>query len=154
MFPSIARPLQKYLRTTRQHLHYSLSNTTGHLSESLHQGISYRSFLKRYFSPRPQLAYPSQGSIHDTSYKLTQKCWSIRFYFKFSFRYFLTFFYSGGESVEWSIQSEANLTSNITESTVFLLANQDFSLLVQCYEHPRIQLRNCRKKIFQSILYL
>lgn len=115
LFPSIARPLQKYLRTTRQHLHYSLSNTTGHLSESLHHGISYRSFLKRYFSPRPQLAYPSQGSIHDTSY-------------------------SGGENVEWSIQSESSLTSNITESTIFLLANQDLSLLIQCYEHPRIQL--------------
>lgn len=117
LFPSVARPLQKYLRTTRQHLHYSLSNTTQHLADSLKYGISYRAFLKRYFAPRPQLGYPSQANIHDTSDGYLAK-----------------------ESVEWTISSEASLTSNITESTVFLLGTQDFSLLVQCYEHPSIQL--------------
>lgn len=57
LFPSLARPLQKYLRTTRQHLHYSLANTTSHLSECFEHGLSHRAFLQRYLRPRPSLSY-------------------------------------------------------------------------------------------------
>jgi len=118
LFPSIARPLQKYLRTTRQHLHYSLANTTNHLAESFKRGVSYRSFLTRYFYPRPQLAYPYQPGISDNSSES----------------------YNLDDSVEWNLSSENPLTENIKENVFFMLTSNDFSLCITIYKHPKIQI--------------
>ena len=123
LFPSLARPLQKYLRTTRQHLHYSLANTTCHLSDSFKHGISHRAFLQRYFSPRPQLSYPTNQSglngmaCHPDGSSI-----------------------NGNEAVEWNLSSENPLTSNIKEKVFFILGSPDFSLCVTIYRHPRVQL--------------
>jgi len=116
LFPHVARTLQKYLRGTRQHLHYTLASTSSHLAESFRRGLSYNAFLKRYISPRPQLSYPDPPSnFSDDSYGPTK-------------------------AVEWSISSENSLTSLIDEATYFKLTAQDFSLCVQIYEQPKITL--------------
>lgn len=116
LFPSIARSLQKYLRTTRQHLHYSLASTTTHLSDSFKNGLSYRAFLQRYFKPRPNIAYPAAAGLSDT-------------------------LDNNGELSEWTLSSENALTDNIFNNCSFILNCCDFSLVIHCYQHPRISLR-------------
>jgi len=115
LFPSLARPLQKYLRTTRQHLHYSLANTTSHLSECFEHGLSHRAFLQRYLRPRPSLSYNTNAGVNDTlDYE--------------------------GELSEWRLSSDKALTENIVENTYFSLTSTDFSLCITIYKHPRIQI--------------
>jgi len=113
LFPSLARPLQKYLRTTRQHLHYSLASTTSHLSESFRNGLSYRAFMQRYLKPRPQLAYPAYSIPNQDL---------------------------DGDSCEWNLCSEKPLTDCLNDRTIFSLQGNDFSLIVTCYRQPKILL--------------
>ena len=113
LFPSLARPLQKYLRTTRQHLHYSLASTTSHLSQSFQHGLSYRAFMQRYLKPRPQLAYPAYSIPNQDL---------------------------DGDSCEWNLCSEKPLTESLSDRTIFSLQGNDFSLVVTCYRHPKILL--------------
>ena len=117
LFPSIARPLQKYLRTTRQHSHYSLASTTNHLSQSFKHGLSYRAFLARYTKKRPEWLYSkiSQNFSDDDD---------------------------DNEIIDWNLLSEEPLTSNIKKGTFFTLINcsGEVSLYVQVNQHPRIQI--------------
>lgn len=55
IFPSISRPLQKFLRVTRQQPHHSVESIIKHLSRCLSYDISPRAFLEKYLVTRPVL---------------------------------------------------------------------------------------------------
>lgn len=49
VFPSMARPLQKYLRITRQQPRYTMDAVLGHLALCITHDMSPRAFLSKYF---------------------------------------------------------------------------------------------------------
>lgn len=53
IFPTLARPLQKYLRTTRQQLHFPLDSIMKHLSHCITFDLSARAFVQRYTKDQP-----------------------------------------------------------------------------------------------------
>lgn len=57
IFPTLARPLQKYLRTTRQQLHYPLESILKHLSHCISYDLSSKAFIERYTCDQPCISY-------------------------------------------------------------------------------------------------
>eukprot|EP00096_Caligus_rogercresseyi_P008972 TRINITY_DN2957_c0_g1_i1.p1 TRINITY_DN2957_c0_g1~~TRINITY_DN2957_c0_g1_i1.p1 ORF type:complete len:632 (+),score=167.30 TRINITY_DN2957_c0_g1_i1:297-2192(+) len=55
IFPTISRPLQKYLRVTRQQPIHTMQSILDHLSTCLSYDMSPRSFLERYLVTNPVL---------------------------------------------------------------------------------------------------
>ncbi|XP_037082013.1 vang-like protein 2-B [Pollicipes pollicipes] len=55
IFPTMARPLQKYLRVTRQQPRHTMEAILAHLAQCLAHDMSPRAFLERYLSPAPVL---------------------------------------------------------------------------------------------------
>ena len=55
MFPSLSRPLQKYLRVTRQQPRHTMESILQHLSTCLGYDMSPRSFLEKYLVTAPVL---------------------------------------------------------------------------------------------------
>lgn len=53
IFPSLARHLQKYLRTTRQQYRYSMDSILKHLAHCLIFDMSPKAFLERYIVDQP-----------------------------------------------------------------------------------------------------
>ncbi|CAK8694886.1 vang-like protein 2 [Clavelina lepadiformis] len=64
IFPALARSLQKYLRTTRQHQHYDIDNIFEHLSSCIKHDMTPKAFLERYLHPGSYLTYSPR---HDSS---------------------------------------------------------------------------------------
>jgi len=60
VFPSIARSMQKYLRTTRQNQHYTIEDIIDHLAFCIRYDMGANAFLNRYTEKRPPTAYPGQ----------------------------------------------------------------------------------------------
>jgi len=50
IFPFIAKPLQKYLRTTRQQPRYSGESILNHLATCIGHGLSGRAFIEPYLT--------------------------------------------------------------------------------------------------------
>ncbi len=61
IFPSLSRPLQKYLRATRQQPHHTQESVLEHLSTCLSFDMSPRSFLERYLSGGPAMMASSSS---------------------------------------------------------------------------------------------
>ncbi|XP_076839635.1 vang-like protein 1 [Brachyhypopomus gauderio] len=57
VFPSMARALQKYLRTTRQQHCHSMESIQQHLAFCITHGMTPKAFLESYLSPGPTLQY-------------------------------------------------------------------------------------------------
>ena len=55
IFPSLSRPLQKYLRVTRQQPRHSVDSILQHLSTCLSYDLSPRAFLEKYLVTTPVL---------------------------------------------------------------------------------------------------
>ena len=55
IFPTISRPLQKYLRVTRQQPRHTMESILSHLSTCLSYDMSPRSFLEKYLVTSPVL---------------------------------------------------------------------------------------------------
>ena len=55
IFPSMSRPLQKYLHVTRQHGRHTLHSILDHLSVAMKYGLSAKSFLEKYLVNSPVL---------------------------------------------------------------------------------------------------
>jgi len=55
IFPTLSRPLQKYLRITRQQPRHSVESILQHLSTSLSYDLSPRAFLEKYIITTPVL---------------------------------------------------------------------------------------------------
>ncbi|XP_016357107.1 vang-like protein 1 [Sinocyclocheilus anshuiensis] len=106
IFPSMARALQKYLRTTRQqHLH-SMESIQQHLAFCITNNMTPKAFLESYLTTGPTLQYGKDR-------------WLAR---------------------QWTLISEASVTSGLKDGAVFLLKCIDFSLVVTTKKIPYIQL--------------
>uniref|UniRef100_H2YB63 Vang-like protein n=1 Tax=Ciona savignyi TaxID=51511 RepID=H2YB63_CIOSA len=64
IFPALARSLQKYLRTTRQHQHYQVADIHKHLAFCIKNDMTPKAFLQRYINPGSYLTYDPR---HDSS---------------------------------------------------------------------------------------
>uniref|UniRef100_A0A673AXT3 VANGL planar cell polarity protein 1 n=1 Tax=Sphaeramia orbicularis TaxID=375764 RepID=A0A673AXT3_9TELE len=106
VFPSMARALQKYLRTTRRQHCHSMESIQKHLAFCLVNNMSPKAFLEAYLSPGPTLQYGSERWMAD----------------------------------QWTLVSEASVTSGIKQGTEFLLRCLDFSLAVTVKGIPYIRL--------------
>lgn len=69
IFPGLARPLQKYLRVTRQQPRYTLDNILSHLTTCVSHDVSAKAFVDRYVSDGPVI-------WNDKDYATTQT-WRI-----------------------------------------------------------------------------
>ena len=55
IFPTLSRPLQKYLRVTRQQPRHTMESILQHLSNCLSYDMSPRAFLEKYLVTSPVL---------------------------------------------------------------------------------------------------
>ncbi|XP_019898019.1 vang-like protein 1 isoform X3 [Esox lucius] len=106
IFPSMARALQKYLRTTRQQHCHSMESIQQHLAFCITNNMTPKAFLESYLNPGPTLQYGRER-------------WLGR---------------------QWTLISEASVTSGLKEGALFLLKCIDFSLVVTAKRIPYIQL--------------
>lgn len=58
LWPTMARSMQKYLRTTRQHQHYTREDVLDHLSFCFRHGIGAKGFMSKYLGSQPSVTYP------------------------------------------------------------------------------------------------
>ena len=63
IFPNIARPLQKFLRITRQQPRHTMESILQHLANCLKHDMSARAFLEKYIVPSPVLQVCKLDSI-------------------------------------------------------------------------------------------
>ncbi|XP_064800274.1 vang-like protein 1 [Oncorhynchus masou masou] len=106
IFPSMARVLQKYLRTTRRQHCHSMDSIQRHLAFCLTHNMSPKAFLEAYLSPGPTLQYGQERWMAD----------------------------------QWTLVSEAAVTSGLKEGMVFSLRCLDFSLVVTVKSIPYIRM--------------
>ncbi|XP_061908131.1 vang-like protein 1 [Entelurus aequoreus] len=106
IFPSMARALQKYLRTTKQQHCHSMDSIQQHLAFCINNNMSPKAFLESYLMPGPTLQY-------------SRDQWMAR---------------------QWTLVSEASVTSGLKNGSVFLLRCVDFSLVVSVKKIPFIQM--------------
>ncbi|XP_059905280.1 vang-like protein 1 [Gadus macrocephalus] len=106
IFPSMARALQKYLRTTKQQHCHSMESIQKHLAFCVTNNMTPKAFLESYLSAGPTLQYGRER-------------WLAR---------------------QWTLVSEASVTSGLREGGVFVLRCLDFSLVVSVKRLPFIQL--------------
>ncbi|XP_054858098.1 vang-like protein 1 [Eublepharis macularius] len=57
IFPSMARALQKYLRTTRQQHYHTMESILQHLAFCISNNMTSKAFLERYLRPGPTMQY-------------------------------------------------------------------------------------------------
>ncbi|XP_030636103.1 vang-like protein 1 [Chanos chanos] len=106
IFPSMARALQKYLRTTRQQHCHSMERIQQHLAFCITNNMTPKAFLESYLTPGPTLQY-------------SRDHWLAK---------------------QWTLISEASVTSGLKDGAVFLLKCIDFSLVVTTKAIPFIKL--------------
>uniref|UniRef100_A0A3Q1G408 Vang-like protein n=1 Tax=Acanthochromis polyacanthus TaxID=80966 RepID=A0A3Q1G408_9TELE len=106
IFPSMARALQKYLRTTKQQHCHSMESIQQHLAFCITNNMTPKAFLESYLTPGPTLQY-------------SRDHWLAR---------------------QWTLISEASVTSGLKDGGVFLLKCVDFSLVVTSKKIPYIQM--------------
>ncbi|KAM9830140.1 vang-like protein 1 [Syngnathus typhle] len=106
IFPSMARALQKYLRTTKQQHCHSMESIQQHLAFCISNNMSPKAFLESYLKPGPTLQY-------------SRDHWLAR---------------------QWTLVSEASVTSGLRDGTVFILKCADFGLVVTVKRIPYIRL--------------
>lgn len=57
IFPSLARPLQKYLRTTRQQPRFTMESVMKHLAHCIGNDLSPKAFLEKYMVSQPGITF-------------------------------------------------------------------------------------------------
>lgn len=60
LFPSFARPLQKYLRTVRLHHRYTMDGIIKHLAHCLTFDMTPKAFLERYINDQPCVEFTTK----------------------------------------------------------------------------------------------
>ena len=65
IFPSLARPLQKYLRTTRQQPRFTMESIVKHLAHCISYDLSPKAFLEKYVRDQPGIAYLGYEGKHE-----------------------------------------------------------------------------------------
>ncbi|KAK2727612.1 hypothetical protein QYM36_008183 [Artemia franciscana] len=66
IFPSLARPLQKYLRITRQQPRNTVESIIHHLATCLTHDLSARAFIEKFVETSPVLQNSSSGWVWQT----------------------------------------------------------------------------------------
>lgn len=74
VFASIARPLQKYLRVTRQQLKHSMETIVAHLALCLTYELGPRVFLERFLAEGAVLQQAAGSALRQTWTVLTDAC--------------------------------------------------------------------------------
>ncbi|KAK2726729.1 hypothetical protein QYM36_007534 [Artemia franciscana] len=64
IFPSMARPLQKYLRITRQQPRHTVESIIHHLATCLTHDLSARAFIEKFVETSPVLQSISTLPLH------------------------------------------------------------------------------------------
>uniref|UniRef100_A0A3Q2XSS8 Vang-like protein n=1 Tax=Hippocampus comes TaxID=109280 RepID=A0A3Q2XSS8_HIPCM len=105
IFPSMARALQKYLRTTRRQQCHSMESIQKHLAFCLINNMSPKAFLETYLSPGPTLQYGPERWMAD----------------------------------QWTLVSEASVTSGVKDGSDFVLRCLDFNVAVTIKSIPYIR---------------
>lgn len=67
LFPSFARPLQKYLRTLRLHHRFSMDGIIKHLAHCLTFDMTPKAFLERYVSDQPCVEFTTKKRTQNWS---------------------------------------------------------------------------------------
>ncbi|XP_034007088.1 vang-like protein 1 isoform X2 [Trematomus bernacchii] len=106
IFPSMARALQKYLRTTKQQHCHSMESIQQHLAFCITNNMTPKAFLESYLSAGPTLQY-------------SRSHWLAR---------------------QWTLISDASVTSGLSDGCIFQLKCVDFSLVVTTKKIPYIQM--------------
>ncbi len=57
IFPSLARPLQKYLRTTRQQPRFTMEAIVKHLAHCISNDLSPKAFLEKFIATQPCITF-------------------------------------------------------------------------------------------------
>ncbi|XP_065841228.1 vang-like protein 1 [Oscarella lobularis] len=114
IFPSMARPLQKYLRATRQQARHTAESVVNHLARCLQLEMTARAFLQRYFCARTCLELE------------TEKEGGSRI-----------------GALAWRLISDASGNKMIERDLVFRLQNSDATLVVEVIDLPELRLVGC-----------
>lgn len=67
LFPSFARPLQKYLRTVRLHHRYTMDGIIKHLAHCLTFDMTPKAFLERYINDQPCVEFTTKRRMQSWS---------------------------------------------------------------------------------------
>lgn len=129
IFPTISRPLQKFLRVTRQQPRHTMESILQHLANCLSYDMSPRAFLEKYLVTKPVLQVEllistesRGGNPLDISNAYIQNEREVR------------------EVHSWSLISERLLYRDIQPGSLFQLRQGDISLLCQVYKMPHFNL--------------
>jgi len=57
IFPTLARPLQKYLRVTRQQPRYNIESVLEHIVSCIAHDMSHKAFLSRYLTQVREISH-------------------------------------------------------------------------------------------------
>lgn len=128
IFPSMARALQKYLRTTKQQHCHSM--------ESIQQHLAF--CITHSMTPKVSGRVPPVPPTHPCD-QLTP---SVQAFLEGYLKAGPTLQYSRSHwlSRQWTLVSEASVTSGLKDATVFLLRCVDFNLVVTAKKIPYIQM--------------
>ena len=74
VFPSLSRPLQKYLRVTRQQPRHTMESILHHLSACLSFDMAPRAFLEKYLVSAPVLQVSTVSLPIKYNYSLRVNC--------------------------------------------------------------------------------
>ena len=124
IFPSIARPLQKYLRITRQQPRHTMDTILQHLATNIMYDMSPKAFLEKYLVNSPVLQVTSQVSSR-TSTELSD------------------FSQNEQENVpvqNWSLICDILLSRGIEAGLLFQLRQGDVLLLCEVIALPHFSL--------------
>lgn len=106
IFPSLAKPLQKYLRVTRQQPRHTMHSILDHLAQCLSFDLSPKAFLEKYLVSSPVLQ-------NDNEHKAIQT---------------------------WGLVCDVLLSRACEPGTVFMLRQNDVSLLVSVHNLPHFNI--------------
>ena len=122
IFPTLSRPLQKYLRTTRQQPRHTMESILQHLSNCLSYDMSPRAFLEKYLvaSPVLQVSIAHNGDDLRIVSLIIPQLDSLQ-----NDRELCR------EVHSWSLVSERSLYREIQPGVTFQLRQGDVSLLCQ-----------------------
>lgn len=128
IFSTLLKPLQKFLRTTRQQPRFSMEWVIGHLRNCLNYDLGYRAFLEPFLSQGPVLEDPGyQQQLYIDEDVVTS----------------------------WILYSDRLVSRNICDGTVFHLCQGDISLFCTVRSLPNFNLteeifpEKCNKFIFK-----
>ncbi|KFU90067.1 Vang-like 1 [Chaetura pelagica] len=117
IFPSMARALQKYLRTTRQQQYHSMESILQHLSFCITNNMTPKVMLSL-------ILVQGEGGGTLLCARRTESCQGRDRWF----------------SKQWTLVSEEAVTSGLQDGIVFVLKCLDFSLVVNVKKIPFIKL--------------